>query len=331
MSSPALSTGRSAHRALINKVAQIAPNHFQLQLRAPLLARCARPGQFVHVLTAPGTTDWNYDPLLRRAFSIMSVEESDQESFTILFRVEGRGTRALAEARVGDEIDVLGPLGRPFDLSPFDSSSPNNSFSNQNMFHVKQPTSNAILVGGGVGVPPLVYLAQVLRARDIRVSAIIGARGSAEIIGFDELAGVAQSVAVATDDGSRGHQGRVTDLLATALDAGKLDQKERPVVYACGPLPMLRTVAQLCATAKARCQVSLEENMPCGIGVCNGCVVRTRQPFASDEKDGKLADELTDGINPIEGSAWSPYRAYRRICVEGPACWADEIEWDYQG
>lgn len=321
---------RAHHRARVSTLKEVAPAHYQMRLEAPLLAEAARPGQFVHVLTTPNSTSWTLDPLLRRAFSIMSVETPNENSIDLLFRVEGRGTQALARARQGDKIDLIGPLGQPFDISPFEDSSRK---AQDDLFHVKQIAPSAIVVGGGVGVPPLVFLSQTLNSAGIDVHAIIGARSAGEIVGWHELAAVCQHVAVTTDDGSRGPHGRVTDLLLPLMEnflPSKAQQSVKPIVYACGPLPMLRAIAQLCAAAQVRCQVSLEENMPCGIGVCNGCVVRTRQPFASDSSPDKTTGAVAHDVNRVVGSEWSPYRAYRRVCVEGPACWADEIDWEHQ-
>lgn len=295
-------SARRVLRARVLKCREVAPRHFHFQLHAPTLARDAAPGQFVHVATRPNSTTWNFDPLLRRAFSIMNADRENQ-SVEMLFRVEGQGTTALAAAKEGDELDIIGPLGQTFDLSPF---------------HVKQSNvvlPRAILVGGGVGVPPLVFLGKILRATKIRVSALIGARTSQDVLGLDTFRALNIESTVATDDGSAGHHGRVIDLLEAELTTDN-----KAIVYACGPWPMLRAVALLCQKQGVRCQVSLEEAMPCGIGVCNGCVVRATQPHAMGATPPQL--------NEIIGDEWSPYQRYRRICVEGPACWADEIEWE---
>jgi dihydroorotate dehydrogenase electron transfer subunit len=188
---------------------------------------------------------------------------------------------------VGDIIDLLGPLGRPFDLS---------------IFHGKQedlPTP--ILVGGGVGVPPMVALGETLTRMNLAPLAIIGARSAPEILCEVQFAALGITPLITTEDGSLGRAGRVTALLEEALERDR-----NAVVYSCGPFPMLRAVAALAACYGARCQVSMEENMPCGIGVCNGCVV------------AMLAGD----------SNASDYERYRRICIEGPAVWADEIDWE---
>ena len=285
---------RQFWRAQIVSKTEVAPRHFQMRLAAPGFGNLACPGQFIHVKaqassaqnapTAFGT------PLLRRAFSIMETDESGLE---ILFRIEGAGTQALAQAREGEWLDFLGPLGQGFDLS---------------LFHVKQNPSNenvsretAVLVGGGVGVPPLVFLAKKLREKGVVTSAILGARTGSDVLCESQFEATGVQTLVCTDDGSRGFHGRVTDLLEPLLT-------DSPVtVYACGPLPMLRAVALLCQSSGQKCQVSLEENMPCGVGVCNGCVVKV------------VADENSGG---------GDYDLYRRICVYGPVCNGEDIDWE---
>ncbi len=268
------------HRILAPIVAhdEVAPSYFRLKFCAPAIARAALAGQFVHLLPA---ADQAVDPLLRRAFSILAVQDDMVE---VLYRVEGRGTAQMATWRVGDVVDALGPLGIPFAPLP----------------------ASALLVGGGVGVPPLAMLAsqhtvveQTTENREMR--ALIGARTRSEIICLDDFEQYHVPVEVSTDDGSAGLHGFVTHLLEKRLQE-VLPQTKVPTIFSCGPLPMLRAVAAICALHKAPCQVSLEENMPCGVGVCNGCVV------------------------PVMG-AGDDYGRYRRICVEGPVLWAHEVDW----
>lgn len=251
--------------------AEIAPRHFRLRLDAPEIAAAARAGQFVHVMPRAATA---FDPFLRRAFSILSVEEGVLE---ILYRVEGRGTALMSNWRKDDLVDVIGPLGNGFAPLP-------------------DAPQKSILVGGGVGVPPMAMLASTVTGTQ-DVLALIGARSATEVICREDFDKAGVPLRVTTDDGSLGHHGFVTDLLKSELEPG-----EKATVFACGPLPMLRAVAALCETFQTPCQVSLEENMPCGVGVCNGCVV---------------------AVN----GAGDDYERYRRICVEGPALWAKEIDW----
>ena len=288
-----------------------------MKVGASSISKVARAGQFIHIVPR---SEHVFDPLLRRAFSIAAM---DEDALEILYRVEGRGTQQLAHLRAGDTIDILGPLGTPFTCG----------------------TQHAILVGGGIGVPPLAMLAaqeqRVTKSSNatpstntmldnesagkdasdrpstqdpgsavsqiLEMEAFIGAQSHRELICLDDFERWQVPVQIATDDGSAGLHGLVTDLLQRRLTqmsvanafnnaAGSL------TVYACGPMAMLKAVALICASFNVPCQVSLEENMPCGVGVCNGCVVRAA--IAADD-----------------------YGQYKRICVEGPVMWAHDIVW----
>ncbi|HVF10927.1 MAG TPA: dihydroorotate dehydrogenase electron transfer subunit [Abditibacteriaceae bacterium] len=257
-----------------------------MKIAAPTIARRALPGQFVHILTRSCASN---DPLLRRAFSIMAAAG---ETLEILYRIEGKGTLLMSLWRAGQEIDLLGPLGMPFATGQ----------------------QRAILVGGGVGIPPLVMLASSRyvdtgnNGQDSHLDskstlALLGARSTRELICVEDFSRCRVPVEVATDDGSSGYHGYVTDLLVKHLEQ-TTGEAVLPTVFACGPLPMLRAVAAICARRQVPCQVSLEESMPCGIGVCNGCVV------------------------PVTG-ARDDYGRYRRICMEGPVLWAHEVDWSH--
>lgn len=254
---------------------EVAPRHFRLTLRQKDIAHAAQPGQFLHVLPRG---EYSRDPLLRRAFSLLKVAD---DTITILYRVEGRGTAALSRLVAGDTVDILGPLGEAF--APL--------------------TRASWLVGGGVGVPPLAMLASRRGEQSGHLRAFIGARSRDEVLCREEFEEQHIPVAVATDDGTLGHHGRVTELLETALREAAPDREELRI-YACGPIPMLRAVARLAAEYSVPAQVSLEENMPCGIGVCNGCVV------------------------PVLHAS-SDYARFRRICVQGPVLWAHEVDWSH--
>jgi len=275
---------RRQTRALLLDKREVAPRHFEFRLRSASIARSARAGQFVHILPraceSEADESWSFDPLLRRAFSIMDIEDDE---FLVLFRVEGRGTQTLARAVAGQWLDLIGPLGNGFSIEDL------------------VPAHSALLVGGGVGVPPMVLTARELKLRGARATMLIGARTGADVLCESRFSALGATVRVATDDGSRGRAGRVDALLLEALES-----ENNPVVLACGPYPMLRAVARLCLEKDVPCQVSLEENMPCGIGVCNGCVV----PMISAESE-----------------AGDDYGRYRRICVNGPVCDAREIAW----
>lgn len=236
-----------------------------MRLKAPAWAGRAKPGQFMMLRPSPGP-----DPLLARPFSIFFAQG---EEIQILYQVVGRGTRLLYQARPGDSLTAWGPLGRGFSLQ------------------AKRP----LLVGGGMGLAPLAFAAQVLRSAgsDPLVCWGLPTAGSlAAILDSSGNSGPDLTEALlATEDGSQGRQGLVTSLLAEHLD--ECDQ-----VLTCGPLPMLKAVAVMCARAGKPCQVSLEAPMACGVGACLGCVLPRR-----------------------EGG-------YMRVCQEGPVVEGDRLDWD---
>jgi dihydroorotate dehydrogenase electron transfer subunit len=272
------------HQAKVLTHRVIRPRYHEMEFESPAVAQAALPGQFVHILPP---TRAGFDPLLRRAFSIY---QTTQTSFKVLYRVEGRGTAALSQVQVGEQINFLGPLGHIFAYSADDIQ--------------RLGITQAILVGGGVGVPPMVFLASHLKQHlgTSSIHALIGARGESDLIGVEEFERMGISPVVTTDDGSAGRRELITVPLEEQLQRVG-DSGERAVVYSCGPWPMLRAVAKLCARYDALCQVSLEENMPCGIGVCNGCVI------------------------PVQ-NAGDDYGQYRRVCVEGPVLWSQDVQWD---
>lgn len=248
-----------------------------LEVAAPGIAGAARPGQFVAVTVGGPVTSL----LLRRAFAIYRATPVGAYAGTVKFvvGVHGRGTEWLAGLRTGDQLDVLGPLGTPFRLPA-------------------EPTS-CLLVGGGYGSAPLLSLADALHARDCRVDFVLGA-GSADRL-FGELeAKRAGGLTVTTVDGSAGVPGMVTDVLP-----GVLERTGALVVYACGPMPMLRAVAEVAGSYRLPCQVAVEESMACGIGVCMTCVL----PVVGE-----------DGVTRMT-----------RSCVDGPVFQADRVRWDDLG
>lgn len=263
------------------------------------LARAAAPGQFVHVLCGEGPRGDGLHRYLRRPFSIFRVERA-AGTVSFLFRVVGDGTRWLARRRPGDVLSVLGPLG--------------------NGFPAARSGEEALLVGGGVGVPPLFFLARELVARRVRVRALLGARTAADLVAEEEFRALGVPLAVATEDGSRGHRGLVTDLLEEAL-AGAAGS-EGAVVYACGPAGMLRAVQALAGRANAAAYLCLEERMACGVGACLGC------PAAVP--GGPEGEPLPVGPLPDPAERAAAYAlaaraargeapvSYRRVCVDGP-------------
>lgn len=252
----------------------------------------AAPGQFIQVLChEPDSFEINQgdaysilfnpdtiseNPLLRRPFSIGALRRSgDQAEIDIMGRVIGIGTAWLDALRVGDSVDFIGPLGTPFRLPP--------------------KNAGAILVAGGVGLPPIRWLGMTLAEMGVDCRAIIGAQrrellpviikqkptNSAE---FQHILGDFEPhpvhVIVTTDDGSFGLKGRVTDALAPIL--GGATEGEPLQVFACGPEPMLKAVGELCDANRVSCQLAMERVMGCGMGTCQSCVVPVKDHDASD-------------------------------------------------
>jgi dihydroorotate dehydrogenase electron transfer subunit len=249
--------------------------YHSITLVAPEIADDAKPGQFVEIGVPQGR-----DFLLRRPFSIHQASRKGGWAGTleIAFTPVGPGTRWLTEIEAHDFLDVVGPLGRPF---PYPS----------------QPRS-CLLVGGGYGAAPLYFLAQELRSRGKRVDMIVGARDQERVFKAVEAKRLSVHVAITTEDGSLGERGKVTDVLP-----GMITRCETEVVYACGPNPMLRAVAEYCAEQGLATQVALEELMACGVGVCWTCVVP---------------------VVRRDGSGWD----YLRSCVDGPVFSGARVWWE---
>jgi dihydroorotate dehydrogenase electron transfer subunit len=242
-------------------VLEVAPKVFVTKFLAPDLARTVRPGQFVTVKVDEGTA-----PYLRRPFSVYYTEGDRAE---IIFQVVGRGTATLAAKRIGDVLDVIGPLGVPF--------------------RIEDPGySTGILMGGGLGVAPLPLSSRVLHQAGKNVVALIGARTARQLLPFHLT-----DPFTATDDGTAGRHGTVVDLLREVLAKRR---SVEPKIFACGPTPMLKAVAALALESGIPCEVSLEGSMGCGIGICQGCPVELAEgekKYAMMCKDGPTFDVRT--------------------------------------
>ena len=228
-----------------------------LVLESPRVARAVRPGQFVHLRISTGT-----DFVLRRPFSIHRVED---DRLHILYQVLGRGTRALAEKRSGEEMDLIGPLGHGW--------------------HIPDGAAHALLVAGGLGAAPMGMLAEELSAAGVAVTVAQGAPCADRLVGRGVFDATARRVETATDDGSEGQRGFVTALVESLLVSDRPD-----IVYVCGPEAMARIVSAQAAEAGVPCQVSLERLMACGIGACLSCVVTTLDGQRRACVDGPVFD-----------------------------------------
>ena len=223
-----------------------------------------RAGQFLHVACGEGT-------LLRRPISVACVLADEPENTAaLIFEVKGEGTRWLSERKVGDQVDVIGPLG--------------------NGFSVEQG-GRCLLVGGGIGTPPLLGYAEAFRENAV---AVLGFRSADRVILEDRYREACKEVYLCTDDGSAGRHGfvdaQVRDILAK--------DKNFTAILACGPRPMLKSVAKAAAEYGVPCQVSMEERMACGVGACLGCAI-----------------QMADGT-------------MKHVCKDGPVFNAEEVDWD---
>ena len=255
-----------------------AGEYHVLTLTAGGIPELTRPGHFV-ALSVGGPES---SMLLRRAFSIYAVQSRGVYGGTleIVFATQGKGTEWLSRLHRHDQVDIVGPLGRPFALP-------------------KEPVP-CVLVAGGYGSAPMFALADALRARGCRVDVVLGASTEGKLFGVLDAKRIAASLTLTTEDGSVGERGRVTDVLPAVLERTDAD-----VVYACGPMPMLRAVAKVATEHGAYSQCAVEESMACGIGVCMTCVL----PVVGD-----------DGVTRM-----------LRSCVDGPVFRGDRVRWDEVG
>lgn len=254
---------------------EISPGYFRLGIswQTPPI----RPGQFVMLRVSDGM-----DPLLRRPFGVYRVLEArGNDAFTgsgieVLYRVVGRGTKILSLKRAGEGLNVLGPLG--------------------NGFPVIEEGRRSILVAGGMGIAPLYMLIRRLTSPRSAIL-LFGARARKEAGVLRDFKGLGCRIKVATEDGSLGEKGYVTELLGREVTKGA-------VIYACGPVGMLKSVATFASRDKIGCYVSLERAMACGIGVCLGCAVRTK---THDERENTQ---------------------YGMVCSDGPVFKGEDIDWE---
>jgi len=216
---------------------EIAPNIFDFTVECSV-APNAQPGQFLHVKCG-GTT------YLRRPISICDAQDNQ---LRFIFETRGKGTRLLSQVKIGETIDILGPLGRGFD------------------FNLAKDDGEIVLIGGGIGTFPLLLLAKKLAAAGKKPIAILGYRTKELVTLTDDFAAVCKEVKITTDDGSFGTHGFVTDVLAGLTKNAKLG-----AVYTCGPLGMMKAVAGIAIEHNIPAQVSMEERMACGIGACVTC------------------------------------------------------------
>ncbi len=227
---------------------QITENSYRLILKANEIAQDCDPGQFVYMRVVKGI-----DPLLRRPFSIHRVDR-EKGKIELLYRVIGQGTEIVRNARPGYLFQLMGPLGRGFSL--------------------EGSYSTAVIVAGGIGVAPAFFLIDKLLALKKRIVFYWGVKIGSEIFGIRELERSGIELHLATEDGSIGYHGLITDLLQKFLDSRSADFSL--IGFVCGPKKMLKEVKRIAAQTSFHWQVSLEERMACGVGVCQGCAVKLK-------------------------------------------------------
>ncbi len=288
------STPERKRGIFIGRVVENRPlcrEHFLLRVDVPALPP-TEPGQFVQLLCRePGVQD----PLLRRPFSLAG---RDGNTIDVIHRVVGSGTAYLSHLAPGDALNILGPLG--------------------NAFPLPAPRQQALLVGGGVGIPPMIYLAALLAAHRQPAIAFAGAvtgdllslsisappkTDGAPSLCITEFARHGIPTAISTDDGSVGLKGYVTQALESHLRSLPADAAAKPVIYTCGPEAMMKRVADIAAAFGVTCHVAVERAMACGMGTCQSCCIRVSDPAKPD--------------------AWR----YALACTEGPVFDSRRLLW----
>jgi len=265
----------------------ISANVYYLELSIAKITSKLKPGHFVHIRLL-GTND----PLLRRPLSVNRIVERKfknkiMKNIGIVYNVVGKGTNLLKEMAVGEQVDVLGPLGNGFNLKDL------------------KPMQPIILVSGGMGIAPLVFLSQSLmqRKQKKQITAFVGMDTKKNLILESDLKKLGCAVKISTDDGSKGFKGFVSQLLENYLSKPNA-LNPKPYIFACGPKLMLKALGIVANKFNIQGQVSLDEMMGCGIGACLGCVVKTH--------DQKQEKEFV----------------YKRICKDGPVFDINEIIWE---
>lgn len=253
---------------VVIKNERIQSNYFILKIHCPLIANQIRPGQFIMLKVSE-----DHFPLLRRPFSIYKVLSDG--SMVILYKKVGKGTQEMTTFKKGKKISLIGPLGNGFTLPPLPSSNP------------------ILLIGGGIGIVSLYPITSVLKGEELLV--FIGGKTERDILCLDDFREINAHINIATEDGSLGLKGTVVDLF---LSFEKTIYKKKPYIFACGPMEMLKEIANR-SKIKDHFQVSLEARMGCGFGACWGCVVKTNQTQFP----------------------------YQRVCKEGPVFNLKDIEW----
>jgi len=271
-----LEINAGVHATTVSDRRALAAGVVEMTLDAPLLARITRPGQYVMAIP----------PSAQAAATALAVYETQSKHASLLFFVTGGRTRELAALRPGDRLDVVGPLGNGFDCSG--------------------GARDVAIVAGGVGIASVLLAARAFVAAGARVRLFYGARTAELLVDAHRFADAGCELVLATDDGSAGERGFITE---------RLTREPKPEsIVACGPTPMLRAVARIAEELRVPAQLSLEETFGCGVGGCWGCVV----PIARESAQAPSFPPAERGGSDV---------VYARVCREGPVFWAHELRW----
>jgi dihydroorotate dehydrogenase electron transfer subunit len=224
---------KKTYNCKLIKKSEIAPDIFDFTIESEEIAKETKCGQFLHI-------DCGASSYLRRPISICDAENG---TVRFIFQVKGEGTRSLSRFNIGDDINVLGPLGHGFELKG----------------------EKPVIIGGGIGVFPLYKL-----AKNVNADVFLGFRDRSLVVMEDEFKACSKSVTVGTDNGTYGYNGYVANAMAEYIDKNECD-----MIYCCGPKPMLKAVKQIAESKGIPCQLSLEQRMGCGIGACLVCTCET--------------------------------------------------------
>ena len=231
-------------KAKLLKKEELVTGIFKFSVQADEIIKTAKPGNFIEI-----RVNDDIEPFLRRPISIHNMDR-DNGILEFIFQEKGKGTRILSSRREGELIDIVGPLG----FGTF-------KYSNY---------QNLAIIGGGIGVFPLYELAKCAQSENKNINTYLGFRNKDLVVLENDFRNVSNNLTITTDDGSYAQKGFAIDFLKKDIEEGKIDS-----IYACGPLPMLRAVKNLALEKNIPCQISLEEKMACGLGVCLGCAVQT--------------------------------------------------------
>ncbi|MCH9006950.1 dihydroorotate dehydrogenase electron transfer subunit [candidate division KSB1 bacterium] len=276
MTTPYSAYKKKIHTCPVISNTNLVGEIYLMRLACPDISAFSLPGQFVNV-----KVNEEVIPLLRKPFSVCR-RSSAEGWFEVLWKVVGKGTKIMADLRAGDSVSVVGPLGRGFRTAP--------------------KSGMALLVAGGIGVAPFPFLCEQLLAEGVEVEIFLGAQSTADLAMVDVFAEAGVPVTIATEDGSTGHRGLVTESLLKRLSS--VADMAGVHLFSCGPTGFLKAMTAISEECKVEGQVAIETMMGCGFGICVGCPVRVRNPRAG-EKLYKLS--CIDG--PVFGT--------REICLDG--------------